>query len=287
MVWSGAYLVVSRCSALAAVPVLLHELGVDLYAVWVLASTLVFAQGLVDFGCSAAVIRFVAVGKAQESRTAVLVALTRAAIFYGLLSVAAISLWVLAPAFADRLSYLSPDEADDAVVLLRYTVVTFGITNATLLLSAVLQGLDRVDSAYRARTVGAAVYLPLLVGGLQIFSPVEAAGASMLAMYGVELVVAGFATARELPRVGTAPGDPPPLKEMFHLGVRWQISSWADFATFQLPRIVAGAGTSSRIALLVDLALRYGQAITTPLSPSTPWCSRKPRRHGSRADGQR
>ena len=57
--WSGAYLAVSRLSALAAVPILLSSLGSDLYAAWVLAGSLVMSQGLADLGMGAALVRFV------------------------------------------------------------------------------------------------------------------------------------------------------------------------------------------------------------------------------------
>lgn len=263
--WSATYLIMSRVSTLAAVPVLVGELGVDLYAVWVLATTFIFAQGLVDFGWSAAVVRFAALGKAHASRSTVLTVLFRGSIFYGVLSIAAVVAWIAAPEITDWLPYLSHDEVEHAVVILRYTAVAFAATNVTLLLGATLQGLGRVDAAYRAKTIGAAAYLPLLIVGMQLVGPWDAAGISIVGMYGVEMLLAALVLVPELRRTGDNAGEPPPVRAMFRTGIQWQVSSWADFATFQLPRILAAVGGTSRSVLIVDLALRYGQAITTPL----------------------
>jgi hypothetical protein len=135
----------------------------------------------------------------------------------------------------------------------------------TLLLSATLQGLGRVDASYRAKTIGAAAYLPLLVLGMQILEPWDAAGVSMVGMYGIETILAVWVLVPEFRRTGDSTAEPPPWRAMFRMGMQWQVSSWADFATFQLPRILAAVGGTSRSVLIIDLALRYGQAITTPL----------------------
>lgn len=263
--WSGAYLLASRLSTLAAVPVLIDQLGVDLYAVWVLGTTLIFSQGLFDLGCAAAVVRFAALGKAEESRGVVLAVLARGGLFYGLLSLAGLVLWIVVPTLVDGLSYIDPRQVDEAVALLRYVAVAFVATNLTLLIGATLQGLGRVDASYRAKTIGALTYLPLLLVGLQVTDTVDAVGVPILGMYGVELALAGIVLLPELARTGDGAGEPPRLRSMLHVGLRWQVSSWADFATFQVPRIVTALGGNSRSALVVDLALRYGQAITTPL----------------------
>src|SRR5215216_2412431 len=66
--WAGAFLLVSRGSALIAVPLVLHAVGTDIYAAWVLAGTLILSQGVVDFGIGAATVRFVAIGYAARQR---------------------------------------------------------------------------------------------------------------------------------------------------------------------------------------------------------------------------
>src|ERR1700693_4154408 len=94
--WSTAYLIVTRASAVAAVPIVLHGLGSDLYAVWVLAGALVLIQSLFDLGVASALVRYVALAAAGESgsRASVLIITRRALVFYLLLSTAAfLPLW--------------------------------------------------------------------------------------------------------------------------------------------------------------------------------------------------
>lgn len=263
--WSGAYLVISRVSALVSVPILLDALGTDLYAVWVLASALVFAQGLVDLGFSAALVRFVAVGATEGSVRAVRTVIRRVALVYVCLSLLGVTLWIFAASIARALPYLEDGQIDEAVVLLHYTAVAFALTNATTLISAALQGLDRVASAYRAQALGTAAFVPLLIAALAAVSGVDAVGIATVGCYGLQLLLLApslWGTLRRLPR-NTAKA--PTVRAMFAMGMKWQVSSWADFATFQLPRIAAGISLSSGAVVLIDLALRVGQAVATPL----------------------
>lgn len=263
--WSGVYLIISRVSALVSVPFLLHALGTDLYAVWVLASALVFAQGLVDLGFSAALVRFVAVGAAEGSARAVRTVIHRVALVYACLSSLGVVLWIFAASIARSLPYIENDQVNEAVVLLQYTAVAFALTNATTLISAALQGLDRVASAYRAQALGSAAFVPLLAAGIATISSVHAVGIATVGCYGLQLLLLApslWGTLLNLPR-GAAMA--PTMRAMFTMGMKWQVSSWADFATFQLPRIAAGISLSSGAVVLIDLALRVGQAVATPL----------------------
>lgn len=255
----------SRVSALIAVPILLHGLGTDLYAVWVLATSLIFAQGLVDLGFSAALVRFVAVGAAEGSAPAVRIIIRRVALVYVGLSLLGVLLWILAEPVARGLPYLDDDQIGDAVVLLRYTAVAFALTNATTLISAALQGLDRVASAFRARTLGSAALVPLLVLGMEILPNVDAVGVAAVGSFGLQLLLLGPSLWTAVRRLPSNTVDTPTLRAMLAMGMQWQVSSWADFATFQLPRIAAAISLSSGAVVVIDLALRLGQAVATPL----------------------
>ena len=264
--WSAAYLLTSRVSTLAAVPVLLSELrGVDLYAdlgprdhLHLRSGTgrfwLVRGRGPIRCARKGPRVAERSADGAVPGRHLLLRALDR-----GHRSVDR------CPDIADFLPYLSQEEVEPAVAILRYTAIAFVATNVTLLLSATLQGLGRVDASYRAKTIGAAAYLPLLVFGMQILEPWDAAGVSMVGMYGIETILAVWVLVPEFRRAGDSTTEPPPWRAMFRMGIQWQVSSWADFATFQLPRILAAVGGTSRSVLIIDLGLRYGQAITTPL----------------------
>lgn len=263
--WSGGYLVVSRVSALVAVPILLHGLGSDLYAVWVLASSLIFAQGLVDLGFSAALVRFVAMGAANGSAQAVRIVIRRVALVYAGLSFLGVLLWILAEPVTRNLPYIDAPQVADATALLRYAAVAFVLVNVTTLLSASLQGLNRVASAYRAQTLGAASFVPLLVLGMAAWGGVDAVGIAAVGTYALQLLLLGPSLWMATRRLPQGDVEAPTLRGMFALGMKWQVSAWADFATFQLPRIAAGISLSSGAVVTIDLALRVGQVVATPL----------------------
>ena len=44
-----------------------------------------------------------------------------------------------------------------------------------------------------------------------------------------------------------------------------QVSAWADFATFQLPRFIGGVALTSADVVSLDVAIRAGQAVVAPL----------------------
>jgi O-antigen/teichoic acid export membrane protein len=266
--WSAAFLTVTRASAIVAVPIVLHGLGPDLYAVWVLAGALVMIQSLFDLGVASAVVRYVALAAAAAdgARSSVMVIARRAMIFYLLLSAAVfLPLWFGANAIAGLVHFLKPSEIAPAVVIVRWAAVAFVLTNIALVAASVLQGIGRVGASYRDQTVGWLLYLPLLLVGMGLASHAQAVGAAWVGAYAVQtLLLLGSLTVaiRRLPQ-GSA--TVPRYSEMLSFGVRWQSSAWADFATFQLPRFIAGVALSSGDLVTLDLAIRAGQFVVAPL----------------------
>jgi O-antigen/teichoic acid export membrane protein len=264
--WALVSLVVSRASAFIAVPLVLHDLGANLYAAWVLAGTLVLSQGLVDLGLGAALVRFVAVGMAANSRSVVTTVLWRAGIFYAGLSVlVAIPMLVFAPQLVDLVPYLNGSEAEGAAVLVRYAGVAFALTNATLVLDGLLRGLGGVAASYRAQTAGWIPFAPVIAVGSVAGWGVHGPGLAWVVTYGIQVILLGYAARRMVRRVPQRPADPPTMRQMLAIGGRWQASSWADFATFQLPRLVGGLALSSSALVSIDLSLRFGQLVVAPL----------------------
>jgi O-antigen/teichoic acid export membrane protein len=269
--WSGAFLVVTRLSAVLAVPLVLHSLGAALYGVWVMGGALIMIQGLFDLGIGAALVRFVAVGASKGSRSSVLVVLRRAAAFYGGLSVTiSVPLWV----FADQIASLFPSvhapATGEAASLLRYVAVSFALTNMALVLASLLQGVNRVDAAYRDQTIGWLLYVPFLAIGLQFGMEVHVVGLAWVCAYSLQLVllsVSSWSALRQLPRHRAAA---PSLREMFSLGGWWQLSSWADFATFQLPRMLGAFILPANGLVELDVALRAAQVVVAPFFAAYP-----------------
>jgi O-antigen/teichoic acid export membrane protein len=264
--WSAAYMVATRASTFLAVPLVLGGVGPRLYAVWVLACSLVSIQSLFDFGVASALVRFVAQAAASDSRKAVIVITRRALAFYVLLSVVvAVPMWLFAGPFADLIPFLRSDEHRAAVVIVHWSVIAFGLTNITLVLATTLQGIDRVGPSYRDQTVGWMLYLPVLIAGLQLGSHAQAVGAAWVGAYAVQLLLLTRTLVVNVRKVPSGDASPPTSREMLSFGGRWQISAWADFATFQVPRFVASFGLTAADALAIDVAIRAGQLAVAPL----------------------
>ena len=265
--WSGIFLIVSRLSSVAAVPLVLHRLGPDLYAAWVVAGSLVLIQSLVDLGVSGALLRFAAAAAAQGSRPALVVVLGRSLAIYGGLSIAiGVPMWIWAHDIADLLPYLHGAKIGQAAVIVRYAAIAFALTNITLVLASVLQAVGRVDSSYRAQTFGWIPYLPLLYVGFEVPARTPTPPAfAWVGTYTLQLVFLAVPTARALRSFGTHAVPTASWGEMLSLGGRLQVSSWADYATFQLPRLIGGVTLTNAQLIDIDLALRLAQVVTGPL----------------------
>jgi O-antigen/teichoic acid export membrane protein len=264
--WSAAFLFVTRASTLAAVPIVLHDLGPDLYAIWVLAGSLVLIQSLFDLGVASALVRYVAVAAAADARSAVVIVGRRGMIFYLLLSiVVGIPLWFGAGALVDLVHFVTPSEHEAAVVITRWAAVAFALTNVTLVIASVLQGIDRVGPAYRDQTISWLLYVPLLVAGMSVVSPAQAVGLAWVVIYAMQVILLSRSLALGIRGVPKGVAEVPRFRQMLSLGGRWQVSAWADFATFQLPRYIAGFALSSGDLISLDLAIRAGQFVGAPL----------------------
>jgi O-antigen/teichoic acid export membrane protein len=269
--WSSSFLLVTRVSSVLAVPLVLHSLGSALYGVWVMAGAVIMIQGLFDLGVSAALVRFVAVAAARGSRSTVLIVVRRALVFYLALSIVVCTPLLL---WAQPVASLFPSVPDaaqgDAAVLLRYCAIAFALTNATLVFGSLLQGLGRVDASYRGQTLGWLLYFPALIIGIQAGGGADAVGLAWVSSYVVQLVLLSASAWSALGDLSHKELPAPSFAEMLSLGGWWQLSSWADFATIQLPRLVGGFVLLPSDLVAVDVALRAAQLVVSPLSAVYP-----------------
>jgi O-antigen/teichoic acid export membrane protein len=250
-----------------AVPVVLSGLGADLYAVWVLAGALVMIQSLFDLGVASALVRYVAVAASKGgARTPVLRIAMRAMVFYLALSaVVFLPMWFGARSMVGLVHFLKPSELGAAIVIVRWAAVAFVLTNITLVAASVLQGIDHVGASYRDQTVGWLLYIPLLVAGIRFGSHAQAVGLAWVGAYAVQGLLLARSLTVGIRSIAPGGGAIPSFGEMLSFGGRWQLSAWADFATFQLPRFVAGAALSSGDVVSLDVAIRAGQFLVAPL----------------------
>jgi O-antigen/teichoic acid export membrane protein len=264
--WSAASLVAVRVCTLVSVPLILHGLGAELYGVWVLAGTVLMAQGLVDLGMSSALLRFASAAATDDSGPVMRLVTRRAFMFYALLSLAvAVPAVLLARPLAEALPHISGGRIDDAVALIRYAALGFTLTNLSLVFTVVLQGSDRVATAFRSQTIGWLLYLPAIAIGFAADLGVHAVGLAWTVCFATQLALQAAPARRAITSLGSGPGSPPSWPEMLSLGGRWQVSAWADFATFQLPRVLGVGFLSSSQLVSLDVALRAATLVTAPL----------------------
>jgi O-antigen/teichoic acid export membrane protein len=231
-----------------------------------MGGALIMIQGLFDLGVGAALVRFVAVTAAEGSRRAVLVVFRRALCFYLALSVVvAVPLLVWADKVASLLPSVDAAASPQATVLIRYVAVAFVLTNVTLVLASVLQGVDRVDAAFRGQTLGWIPYVPILAIGIELVGAAQAVGLAWVSCYAFQVVLLTTATRSAVGQLSDAAVAPPSFRELLSLGGWWQLSAWADFATFQLPRLAGGFLLSASSLVAVDVALRAAQLVVSPL----------------------
>jgi O-antigen/teichoic acid export membrane protein len=259
-------MVVTRATAVASVPIVLHALGAPLYAVWVLAGSLVGIQSLFDLGVASAMVRYVAVGAAAGSRHAVYVTSRRALAFYaGLSLLVGIPMWLLAGQLADLVSYIDAGLRDDAIVIIRWAAVAFGLTNVVIVFSSTLQGIGRVGECYRDQVIGWFAYIPLLAVAIDVWSPAQAVGLAWVGSYALQLVLLVRTFVFAIRAVPYGKAVAPRIREMLAFGARWQVSALADFATFQLPRIAGSFAVSANALVGLDVAMRAAQMAAGPL----------------------
>jgi len=223
-------------------------------------------QGLLDLGVGAATLRYSADAAARGSRSEVVSIFLRSGAFYiGLALVVGVPMLVLAPALADLLPSLPRGDRADAALLIRYVALALIALNAVVLLSSLLQALNRVATAFRSTTIGWLLYVPIMAGGLQLGWGVDAAGIAWLGTFTITAAILAVHCWGALREVPDGPGSPPSSRDILALGGKWQLSAWADFATFQLPRLLTGFLLSAHAVVAVDLALRGAQIFVLPL----------------------
>lgn len=261
------YAVVSRAAVLVSVPIVLRQFGAPTYAAWVVAGTLIYSQGLVDFGAGAVARRFIAESASRDSRAGVLAVLRATAVFYLVLSVViGGGIIALAPTIAGWID----GGADDGIAVIRYAGLAFAATNAVFVFASVLEGCGRVDTSYRLQSVGAILIVPLLLGSAELGAGVHAIGITWLVPPLLVCVLLSRAVWALIASLDPEPETDFTIRSLLGMAGGWQASAWADFASFQLPRVVAGLALPVADLVTLDLALRIAQLVVFPLFAAYP-----------------
>lgn len=261
--WTVVHTLLMRLSGIVAVPLILTHFDGDTYAAWVVAGALIGSQGLVDLGAGAVITRYAAAEASRGSRAGVRGVMQAGGLFYGVLSAVVLAAMVAVILLTPGPLAGRGEAGTD--VLFACAAVAFGLTNARLVFASVVEGTGRVDRSYALQCIEPVLFLAVLVAGIAADVGYAAVGAAWVAsaLGGALLLGAGaFVGVRGL---GDAPATPVSLGEVARLGGGWQVSAWADFASFQAPRVLAGLFLPVANLVVLDIALRLAQVVVFPL----------------------
>ena len=148
---------------LAAYPILIHHLGIDIVGVYLLATGLSGAWMFFDFGVSAATLKFVAEDIAAGNRRAAAQVVMTSLAFYGVIGViGALAIWFLAPWLSGIFS-VEAAMRHDAEWAFRLAGVRFAAFFLTTVFVSLFKGLHRFEyslvilSALQIVTFGGAI----------------------------------------------------------------------------------------------------------------------------------
>jgi O-antigen/teichoic acid export membrane protein len=280
---SAAAALSSRAASLVVVPFALRGLGADLYGTWVVATVVASSQGLVDLGARAALVRYTAMGLAEDDPAAIRRTLRLVGIPYGVLSVVFIAAALPLTGHAVGWFHVSSSEHDEAQLLLVSGVVTFALLNLQSIAVGLLSGLQKATTAYFAVTVGNIAYVGVAVGGYFAGRSVAAMVVCGPAMLLTQLAILGGPTRSALvalrSRAGpAAPKRMIPRRELFTFSLGMQLVTLADFAVLQLPRVIGAAALGAGAIVRLDIALRVGAVVAgimimalPPVLPALSW----------------
>jgi O-antigen/teichoic acid export membrane protein len=265
----GLAMIVMRLSGLVAVPLLLGLLGLKLYGIWAIASTLMGGQVLLDLGASAVGARFLAEAERDDDGPAARRVLSVIGLWYlgtGLAVGGAIAAAAgpIALAVGATGSKLPP-----ARTLLAGAGFLFAVSNVAVALTSALQGLQRLMVVGAAAAAGQVVYVVWLAAAVALNAPITAVIWATLSLYVTQIAILVPGTLRHMPR-GPGHKGGPTLRQMVRFGGTLQVGTSADFVAAQLPKVAAGLLLGPVPAAGADLAMRIptmAAGFATPLLP--------------------
>jgi O-antigen/teichoic acid export membrane protein len=155
---------------LVSYPVLIHHLGASSFGIYILATSISGTLAFLDFGISAATLKFVAEDVAKGDYKAAANVIVASLIFYGGLGVlGAIAIWVLSP-WLILIFSVATSMQGDAIIVFRLASIQFAIFFITTVFISLFKGLQRFQlstvilSLLSILTYGSAAICTLTLG---------------------------------------------------------------------------------------------------------------------------
>lgn len=245
---------------LVAYPILVHYLGVEAFGVYILATSISGALAFLDFGFSAATLRFVAGNMAKRDQKAAAEVIVASLIFYGGLGAfGSLFIWFLSPWLVSLFSVELSMQAD-AVWAFRLAAIQFLPFFLITVFISLFKGMQRFDlstlalSSLSILTYGGATAGVLLAGvGLVGVTAISlAANLTILvisAVIGLSLCrTHSIALSSARPSLST-------LRRMFGFGVAMAVHSLTSWFFSHAQRFLVGALIGPAAVTIYALAL--------------------------------
>lgn len=236
-------------TVLVAYPVLAHGLGAAALGVYILATSISGTFALLDFGFSAATIKFIAEDMAKGKYKVAADMLLTSLIFYGVLgSLGALLIWFLSPwlAWVFAAEVIGTITQADVVWTFRLAAIQFAAFFLTTVFISLFKGMQRFDlstlalSALSVLTYGSAIVgiLAANVGLVSVtaFSMI----ANVLVLILSALMGLSLCRRHRVP-LGSAKPTLATFKRMFGFGAIMTINSISGLLLYQIQRYLVGA----------------------------------------------
>lgn len=145
MAWNWLGVVVEAGVGLLMVRLLIHELGKEMYGVWIAIGSLVTYLGMLDFGMRAAVGRYIGLRIAKDDREGVQEVLATAATALLPISLLSTAFLLCLSPFAGKMFGLEGDHATAATRTMQIVALQLGIFFFTRIFDAALWAMQRFD----------------------------------------------------------------------------------------------------------------------------------------------
>ena len=223
-------------------PVILHFIGAEQYGIFALATVFVGFLGLIDFGMTPVMIRFLSASLATSNYREARSVLGVGYLFFGAVGLIGVALAVAGGQLIPRILSLSPDLHATATFVISVAGVGFFFTALLSPVGSIPGALQRFDAATFANLIsttlgaGAAVVVLSLGWGVRALIVVTVLQPALV------LLLIWRSNRRLIPDLAVRPSyDGPLLRKMISFSTYSFVSNTAGVILFQIDKFVLGA----------------------------------------------
>jgi len=259
---------------LVAYPVLVRSLGSAAFGIYILATSMSGVLAFLDFGFSAATLKFVAEDLSKNDHKGAADVIFTSLLFYGGLgSVVAFGIWVLSPWLVKILS-VSDLLRSDAILVFRIAAIQFAVSMLTSVFVSLFKGLQRFDqSSIMFSMLSVMTYGTSIIAVLLFDVGVVAVTTLSLMSNLMILFIASITGARLSENVGinlrTAKVSFFVFKRMFGFGSAMAVNALSGVFLYQVQRYLISALIGPAAVTIYHLATTIPVKAHTVISVAT------------------